>query len=100
QDSHDFCFRRILSDPVNPVLNFAAAFRCNRPETEYALPVVATTRTKVAVVGASGYTGEELVRLLLAHPNVDLAAATSRQLAGKSVAEVFPRFAHYKNAAA
>jgi N-acetyl-gamma-glutamyl-phosphate reductase len=53
-----------------------------------------TSKTPVAIVGASGYTGEELVRLLLAHPNVDLIAATSRQLAGKSLAEVFPRFAH------
>ena len=56
------------------------------------------TKTKVAIVGASGYTGEELVRLLLAHPNVDLVAATSRQLAGKTLAEVFPRFAHHKAA--
>src|SRR5437879_13768969 len=56
------------------------------------------TRTKVAVVGASGYTGEELVRLLLAHPQVDLVAATSRQLSGKSLADVFPRFAHQKTA--
>ncbi len=58
-----------------------------------------TAKTKVAVVGASGYTGEELVRLLLAHPNVDLVAVTSRQLAGKSAAEVFPRLAHHKKAA-
>ncbi|HJT45547.1 MAG TPA: N-acetyl-gamma-glutamyl-phosphate reductase, partial [Chthoniobacterales bacterium] len=58
-----------------------------------------TAKTKVAVVGASGYTGEELVRLLLAHPNVDLVAVTSRQLAGKSTAEVFPRLAHHKKAA-
>jgi N-acetyl-gamma-glutamyl-phosphate reductase len=59
------------------------------------LPV---TKSKVAVIGASGYTGEELVRLLLGHPNVDLVAATSRQLAGKTLAEVFPRFAHNKTA--
>jgi N-acetyl-gamma-glutamyl-phosphate reductase len=58
------------------------------------------TKTNVAIVGASGYTGEELVRLLLGHPNVDLVAATSRQLAGKTVAQVFPRFAHHKTAAA
>jgi len=58
------------------------------------------TRTKVAVVGASGYTGEELVHLLLAHPQVDLVAATSRQLAGKALAQVFPRFAHQKTATA
>jgi N-acetyl-gamma-glutamyl-phosphate reductase len=48
-------------------------------------------KTKVAVMGASGYTGEELVRLLLRHPHAELAAVTSRQSAGKSLAEVFPR---------
>lgn len=58
------------------------------------------TKFKVAVIGASGYTGEELVRLLLGHPNIDLVAATSRQLAGKTLAEVFPRFAHHKTAKA
>jgi N-acetyl-gamma-glutamyl-phosphate reductase len=58
------------------------------------------TRTKVAVVGASGYAGEELVRLLLTHPHVDLVAATSRQLAGKSLSDVFPRFSHQKTATA
>jgi N-acetyl-gamma-glutamyl-phosphate reductase len=53
---------------------------------------------KVAVVGASGYAGEELVRLLLAHPYVDLVAATSRQFAGKTLAQIFPRFLHYQKA--
>lgn len=53
---------------------------------------------KVAVIGASGYAGEELVRLLLAHPHVDLVAATSRQFVGKSLAQVFPRFAHHGRA--
>ena len=48
---------------------------------------------KAAVVGASGYSGEELVNLLLEHPLVDLTAITSRQYAGQSVAEIFPRFA-------
>jgi N-acetyl-gamma-glutamyl-phosphate reductase len=61
---------------------------------------VATIKASVAVVGASGYTGEELVRLLLGHPDVDLVAATSRQLAGKTLAEAFPRFAHQQEAAA
>ena len=49
-------------------------------------------RIETAIVGASGYTGMELVRLLLAHPGVELVAATSRQEAGKSLASVFPRF--------
>lgn len=50
---------------------------------------------EVAIVGASGYSGEELVRLLLSHPHVELAAVTSRQYAGQTVAKVFPRFAHH-----
>jgi N-acetyl-gamma-glutamyl-phosphate reductase len=54
--------------------------------------------TKVAVVGASGYTGEELVRLILRHPHAELVLVTSRQFAGKSLAEVFPRTAHHSTA--
>jgi N-acetyl-gamma-glutamyl-phosphate reductase len=50
---------------------------------------------KIAIVGASGYSGEELVRLLLNHPKVELAAVTSRQSAGQTVAQVFPRFASH-----
>jgi N-acetyl-gamma-glutamyl-phosphate reductase len=52
----------------------------------------------VAVVGASGYTGEELVRLILRHPHAELKAVTSRQFAGRSLAEVFPRTAHHSTA--
>src|SRR5258708_28156651 len=52
----------------------------------------------VAIVGASGYSGEELVRLLLSHPHAELAAVTSRQYAGQTVAQVFPRFAHLPRA--
>jgi len=51
-------------------------------------------RIKVGIVGASGYSGEELVRLLLSHPRVELAAVTSRQYAGQTVAQIFPKFAH------
>lgn len=50
---------------------------------------------KVAIVGASGYSGEELVRLLLNHPLVELTAVTSRQNAGQTVAQVFPKFASH-----
>lgn len=46
----------------------------------------------IAIVGASGYSGEELVRILLGHPGVRIAAVTSRQNAGKGLAEVFPQF--------
>ena len=50
-------------------------------------------RIKTAIVGASGYTGMELLRLLLVHPQAELVAATSRQEAGKRLGQVFPRFA-------
>ena len=45
---------------------------------------------KVGIVGASGYSGEVLVKLLLGHPQVTLTAVTSRQHAGKPVAQVIP----------
>ena len=44
----------------------------------------------VGVVGASGYSGEVLVKILLGHPQVRLTAVTSRQHAGKPVATVIP----------
>lgn len=46
----------------------------------------------IAIVGASGYSGEELVRLLLGHPHARIAGVTSRQSAGKPLGEVFPAF--------
>lgn len=45
---------------------------------------------KVGIVGASGYSGEVLVKLLLAHPSVQLAAVTSRSQAGKRLSAVIP----------
>ncbi len=45
---------------------------------------------KVGIIGASGYSGELLVKLLLQHPHVALAAVTSRTHAGKSLATVIP----------
>jgi N-acetyl-gamma-glutamyl-phosphate reductase len=50
---------------------------------------------KVAIIGASGYSGEELVKLLLHHPHTELAAVTSRQYAGQTLAQVFPKFASH-----
>lgn len=48
---------------------------------------------KVAVIGAAGYAGGELVRLLLGHPEVDSVIATSRSQAGKTLGEVHPQLA-------
>ncbi|WP_172203799.1 MULTISPECIES: N-acetyl-gamma-glutamyl-phosphate reductase [unclassified Niveibacterium] len=45
---------------------------------------------KVGIVGGTGYTGVELLRLLAQHPDVELAAITSRSEAGMPVADMFP----------
>lgn len=50
----------------------------------------AAKRIKAGIVGGTGYTGVELLRLLAAHPDVDLKAITSRTEAGMPVADMFP----------
>ena len=45
---------------------------------------------KVGIVGGTGYTGVELLRLLAQHPQTELVAITSRKEAGMPVAELFP----------
>jgi N-acetyl-gamma-glutamyl-phosphate reductase len=47
-------------------------------------------RLSVAVVGASGYAGLELLRLLIGHPRVRVTAVTSEQSAGKTVGDLYP----------
>ena len=49
---------------------------------------------KVAILGASGYTGGELIRLLLNHPNVEICYITAEKHAGKQISDVFP---HLRN---
>ena len=45
-------------------------------------------KVRVAIVGAAGYAGEELLRLLSRHPYADIRVITSRQNAGKDIAEI------------
>jgi N-acetyl-gamma-glutamyl-phosphate reductase len=52
--------------------------------------VVTTDRIRVAVAGASGYMGAELLRLLLAHPRVHLTGVTSERLSGERLAQGYP----------
>lgn len=47
-------------------------------------------KKKVAVLGASGYTGSDLLRLLLVHPNVEITHLTAEKHAGKMISDVFP----------
>lgn len=52
-------------------------------------------RKKVAILGASGYTGSELLRFLLVHPGVEVTHLTAEKHAGKELSEVFPHLSEY-----
>ena len=53
------------------------------------------TKAKIGVLGASGYTGAETVRLLLVHPRVEIALLTADRRAGQEMRTVFPQFSPY-----
>ena len=57
---------------------------------------MSTNRLRIGILGASGYTGAELVRLLARHPQVEIRLLTADRQAGKPLAEVFPQFGHLK----
>ena len=54
-----------------------------------------STKAKIGVLGASGYTGAELVRLLLRHAGVEISLLTADRRAGQEMREVFPQFAPF-----
>jgi N-acetyl-gamma-glutamyl-phosphate reductase len=49
---------------------------------------------RIAILGASGYTGAELVRLIATHPRLEIAALTADRKAGQTMGEVFPHLRH------
>jgi N-acetyl-gamma-glutamyl-phosphate reductase len=53
-------------------------------------------KAKIGVLGASGYTGAELLRLLIPHPHVAITLLTAERRAGQAMADVFPQFAPYR----
>lgn len=56
---------------------------------------MANARIRVGIVGGTGYTGVELLRLLVRHPHAELVAITSRTEAGMPVAQMFPSLRGY-----
>src|SRR3974377_1068270 len=52
-------------------------------------------KARIGVLGASGYTGAELVRLLLRHPHVEIALLTADRRAGQEMRDVFPQFSPF-----
>ncbi|WP_439546305.1 N-acetyl-gamma-glutamyl-phosphate reductase [Sandarakinorhabdus sp.] len=54
-----------------------------------------TDRLRIAVLGASGYTGADLVRLAITHPRMEIAALAANAKAGQTMAAIWPHFAPY-----
>ena len=52
---------------------------------------------KIGIVGASGYTGGELLRFLNNHPETEIVAATSRKYDGQPIYKVHPTFKEFRN---
>src|SRR5262245_33815988 len=53
------------------------------------------TRKKIGILGASGYTGAELLRLVIRHPKMEIVLLTADRKAGQAIGDVFPQFAPY-----
>ncbi|MDH3295153.1 MAG: N-acetyl-gamma-glutamyl-phosphate reductase [Acidimicrobiia bacterium] len=61
-------------------------------------PLTDVPRLRVGIIGASGYTGAELMRLLAVHPSFNLEVATGDSMAGTAIAELYPSLAiAYRN---
>ena len=54
------------------------------------------TPIRIAVLGASGYTGADLVRLALTHPRIEIAALAANAKAGQAMADIWPHLAMYR----
>ena len=51
-------------------------------------------KARIAIIGASGYTGAELVRLVATHPGMRIAALAADRNAGRPLAEIYPHLSH------
>ena len=49
---------------------------------------------QIAIIGASGYTGAELIRLIAGHPDMEIAALAANSKAGQTMAQVYPHLRH------
>jgi len=52
-------------------------------------------KTRVGIIGATGYTGLELIRFLIHHPEIEITALTSQKYAGVEIGQVFPALMNY-----
>ncbi len=54
------------------------------------MPRAGQAKLKIGVIGASGYTGADLIRLAACHPGIEIAVLAANTHAGKALGEVFP----------
>lgn len=92
----------IWSSTTQPRRCFASSSRTNSTSTNPNPPFGAKNSTntepaKVALIGARGYTGQALINLLNAHPNMDLRHVSSRELAGQKLKGYDKRDITYEN---
>ena len=52
-------------------------------------------KINVAIIGASGYTGVELIRILVNHQNVNISALIANSNAGQKIAQIYPHLIHF-----
>lgn len=52
-------------------------------------------KISIAIIGASGYTGAELIRILLNHPNAQITALIANSNAGQKISQIYPHLIHY-----
>jgi len=80
---------------VNPVPHRdLGACIADHPAAHKTRPKGADMTANIAILGASGYTGAELVRLIATHPRMRIAALSADRKAGQQMAEVFPFLRH------
>ena len=79
----------ILFSLARHLRNIQNTNKCLALDNRYSLPQE-TIMIKVGIIGASGYAGAELARIISNHPHAELVVATSRQYEGQPLSEVFP----------
>ena len=80
-----------MSSSMPPLALLAAALLL------HSAAALSAARSKVAILGASGYTGAELMRLLAGHPLTDIKVLTADRSAGMEFAAIYPQFSYLKN---
>lgn len=83
-----------LRTNARPNLGLSAAARPSTSSRDVTMSV--GSKIRIGILGASGYTGAELVRLLLCHPDAEIKVLTGNTQAGQSFYSVFPQFSYAK----